>query len=54
MNILITGAARFIGSHVCDHVLRNGQSNDVIVALDDLSGGCRGDVPLPPDLWKGR
>lgn len=53
MNILITGAAGFIGSHVCDHVLRKGQSNDVIVALDDLSGGCRDNVPSAARFVEG-
>lgn len=45
MNILVTGAAGFIGSHVCEHVLRGCQPHDVVVALDDLSGGLRENVP---------
>lgn len=36
--VLVTGAAGFIGSHVCDALLRAGRS---VVGLDDLSGGFR-------------
>jgi UDP-glucose 4-epimerase len=39
---LVTGAAGFIGSHVCDHLLARGHR---VVALDDLSGGTRENVP---------
>lgn len=39
---LVTGAAGFIGSHVCDELLRQGHE---VVALDDLSGGFRDHVP---------
>ncbi|HEY1789911.1 MAG TPA: NAD-dependent epimerase/dehydratase family protein, partial [Verrucomicrobiae bacterium] len=35
---LVTGAAGFIGSHVCKHLL---QANHEVVGLDDLSGGFR-------------
>lgn len=34
--VLVTGAAGFIGSHVCDHLVNAGYA---VVALDDLSGG---------------
>lgn len=34
--VLVTGAAGFVGSHVCDHLIRSGYE---VVALDDLSGG---------------
>lgn len=34
--VLVTGAAGFIGSHVCDHLVNAGYE---VVALDDLSGG---------------
>lgn len=35
-NVLVTGAAGFIGSHVCDQLINMGYN---VVALDDLSGG---------------
>ncbi|MEO7534689.1 MAG: NAD-dependent epimerase/dehydratase family protein [Ferruginibacter sp.] len=34
--VLVTGAAGFVGSHVCDHLIAAGYE---VVALDDLSGG---------------
>lgn len=34
--VLVTGAAGFVGSHVCDHLVNAGYQ---VVALDDLSGG---------------
>src|ERR1700722_466766 len=40
--ILVTGAAGFIGSHVCKHLLK---ANYQVVGLDDLSGGFRDYVP---------
>jgi nucleoside-diphosphate-sugar epimerase len=39
---LVTGAAGFIGSHVCDHVLAKGHA---VIAMDDLSGSYRENVP---------
>lgn len=39
--VLVTGAAGFIGSHVCDHLVNNGYE---VVALDDLSGGFEDNV----------
>lgn len=42
MNILITGGAGFIGSHLVDHHLGKGDS---VVAVDDLSTGSRGNLP---------
>lgn len=36
MRILVTGGAGFIGSHVCDELLRHGHE---VWALDDLSSG---------------
>ena len=40
--VLVTGAAGFIGSHVCKHLLQKGQQ---VVGLDDLSGGFRDYIP---------
>jgi UDP-glucose 4-epimerase len=40
--ILVTGAAGFIGSHVCLHLLSAGHT---VVGLDDLSGGFEDHVP---------
>ena len=38
INVLVTGAAGFIGSHVCDSLLQSGFN---VFGLDDLSGGFR-------------
>src|SRR5579862_2122596 len=40
--ILVTGAAGFIASHVCRHLLKHGHT---VIGLDDLSGGFRDYVP---------
>lgn len=42
MSILVTGAAGFIGSHISEELLDQGYR---VVALDDLSGGIRNNVP---------
>ena len=39
--VLVTGAAGFIGSHVCDQLA---QKNYAVVGFDDLSGGFRDNV----------
>jgi UDP-glucose 4-epimerase len=40
--VLVTGAAGFIGSHVCRHLAGKGYQ---VVGVDDLSGGFRDQVP---------
>lgn len=47
---LVTGAAGFIGSHVCDHLLARGHT---VVGLDDLSGGYRENVPVGVNFVEG-
>lgn len=39
--VLVTGAAGFVGSHVCDQLINTGYQ---VVALDDLSGGFEDNV----------
>lgn len=48
--VLVTGAAGFIGSHVADHCLKLGFD---VVATDDLSGGFRENVPPEAQWIKG-
>ena len=42
MNVLVTGGAGFIGSHLCDALVARG---DAVTALDDLSTGAASNVP---------
>lgn len=49
-NVLVTGAAGFIGSHVVDHCLGLGFD---VVAVDDLSGGFRENVPAGATFRQG-
>lgn len=49
-NILVTGAAGFIGSHVCDHLINAGYQ---VIALDDLSGGFQDNVNPKVQFVKG-
>jgi len=48
--VLVTGAAGFIGSHVAEHCLRLGMR---VVGLDDLSGGSRENVPAGTAFVEG-
>src|ERR1700722_19636723 len=48
--ILVTGAAGFIGSHVCKHLLK---ANYQVVGLDDLSGGFLDYVPEGVNFVEG-
>jgi UDP-glucose 4-epimerase len=48
--ILVTGGAGFIGSHVTDHLIEQG--NEVVV-LDDLSGGFKENVNPKAEFIKG-
>jgi len=48
--VLVTGAAGFIGSHVCDHLVNAGFN---VIALDDLSGGFEDNVNPKAVFVKG-
>jgi UDP-glucose 4-epimerase len=48
--VLVTGAAGFIGSHVCRHLLKAGHQ---VTGLDDLSGGFRDYVPEGVNFVRG-
>jgi UDP-glucose 4-epimerase len=48
--VLVTGAAGFIGSHVAAHLLKEGYQ---VVGLDDMSGGFRDQVPAGVKLIEG-
>ncbi len=49
-NVLVTGAAGFIGSHVADHCLALGHR---VVATDDLSGGFIDNIPKSTQWVQG-
>ncbi len=48
--VLVTGAAGFIGSHVCGHLLLAGHA---VVGLDDLSGGFEDHIPRGTRFVRG-
>lgn len=50
MRVLVTGGAGFIGSHLCDALLRRG---DAVRVLDDLSTGSRANLPAAVTLIEG-
>lgn len=41
MNILVTGGAGFIGSHLCDFLLSNGHS---VICIDDFTSGTKHNI----------
>ena len=49
-HVLVTGAAGFIGSHVCRHLLAAGHR---VIALDDCSGGFKDQVPAGAEFVLG-
>jgi len=49
-NVLVTGAAGFIGSHVCDALIDRGYR---VIALDNLSGGFRENVDSRAEFVEG-
>jgi UDP-glucose 4-epimerase len=49
-NVLVTGAAGFIGSHVAASLLKNGYR---VTALDDLSGGFEDNIPAGAHFVQG-
>ncbi|HOQ61874.1 MAG TPA: NAD-dependent epimerase/dehydratase family protein, partial [Vicinamibacterales bacterium] len=50
MNVLVTGGAGFIGSHVAERLVARGRR---VVVLDDLSGGFAENVPAGAELVRG-
>lgn len=49
-NVLVTGGAGFIGSHVVSHCMKMGYN---VVAFDDLSGGFEDHIPAGATFVKG-
>lgn len=50
MKVLVTGAAGFIGSHLCDRLLALGHS---VIGVDSLIGGERVNVPTEVTFYEG-
>ncbi len=48
--VLLTGAAGFVGSHLCDALLHSGYP---VVGLDDLSGGFRENLDPEVEFVEG-
>ena len=48
--VLVTGGAGFIGSHVVEHLIKQGEE---VIVLDDLSGGFKDNVPENAEFIKG-
>lgn len=49
MHYIVTGGCGFIGSHLCDRLLRQGHS---LCVIDDLSTGSRANLPPTVDVIK--
>ena len=47
MNILVTGGAGFIGSHLCEELLARGNS---VTCIDNLSTGSKKNIELKRDF----
>lgn len=50
MNILVTGGAGFIGSHIAERLLHDGHT---VTILDDLSFGHEKNIPENAQFWQG-
>lgn len=49
-HVLVTGGAGFIGSHVAEHLVKNGYA---VTILDDLSGGFTDNLPIGSRFIQG-